>query len=910
MQQAQAVNDFLDQPDEPNEGLFPVTTFIFGLAAAGSLIRFFYTTRKRFGFYDRIIGPATHAGLVARARQAFGTTPLLGIKEPSSVHSHGYSNTRRKEGKELIENVAMAMGYDVFQVQMSAGETFNQSRGTRNYFWTRDVTADLRNDEPKTTEVIAYIDVDYYMDMTQQLTTYPNNIHMLYTFTPEDVAGSHADYEFTFTSDNQVKLDVRGGASYSHLLYNYDVDVLTVTHNFTTAVYDVQKRRTSPNRSVVMLTPMRTLYGVPSILSRFMRSTSLRRVEVVTGTFTHLKVVTDEDRYTSIGQPGMFASARVPRKFLDEAKALRDASAGAKLKTYSVKKAFPDENIAALITNYVNSVCPPPKDVVNVRTISGMNVISYGNPGTDPKTLMAPFCKPFAIDPAYVHVKNEESERASIQKRVNEPAQKAKSKLLAPNEFMMRNRREFIKRLIPDPHTMTPSNFEEMYDRQSKPKQKSDLSAVGQLMYDIISFIKAFTKRESCQKVSAAPRNISTFPPEVKYRWASYVYPMMDLFKHLEFYAFSKTPKEVAENMARMAEKCEIITDADASKMDGSTNESTRHLEQMALTRAYHPDHVESALASHAESFGNKAITTEGLRYIQGFTRASGGVDTSLFNSLQNAEIVYDAIVRSQLAANRKVDYDDAWEQLLQKSRIGGDDGSVGDVPAELLHAAADRRGFTLTTTMHKRGEAGVSFLARIFGPHLWDGDPSSVCDFTRQLAKFHLATEVPDAPEVKLWEKGYSLFLSDSNTPIIGPLTRRIVELSKRTASEGTHSNMNFWAQFKAEDQWPNEAGAWMDEFCVDKLVVPDQVFLDWIIAADNINTLLNCPFEPEVEEMHLVELVQFIKIDEECLKAIEGYTDVTPTIASKPKRVKQDDGFTEVRRRRPGKPGRKAAN
>jgi hypothetical protein len=658
-----------------------------------------------------------------------------------------------------------------------------------------------------------------------------------------------------------------------------------------------------------------------------MNSKPLERLRVNSGSFTHLKVVTDDERYTSVGQPELYASARVPRKLLDEAKAVRDASAGAKIKTYSLKKSFPDENIAALVANYINSVCPPPKDVVNVRTVAGMNVICYGSPGTDPKMLMAPFCKPFATNPAFVHVKSKESEAASIQRRVNDPAAKAKSKLLAPNEFMMRNRREFVKRLVPIPHSFHPSGFEEMYDRQTKPKQKADLASVGLLLYELASFITAFTKRESCQKVEKAPRNISTFPPEVKYRWASYVYPLMDLFKDLEFYAFSKTPRKVAESMVSMAEESKIIVDADASTMDGSTNESTRHLEQMVIVRAYHPDHVGDALASHAESFGNKAITSEGLRYLQGFTRASGGVDTSLFNSLQNAEIIYDAIVRSQLADGAPIDHDAAWAKLLRKSRIGGDDGSVGDVTEDLLHSAADRRGFTLKTTTHKRGEAGVSFLARLFGPDLWTGDASSVCDFNRQLAKFHLATEVPDKPEVKLWEKGYSLFLSDSNTPIIGELTRKIVELSSKTHTQGTHSNMNFWAQFKAEDQWPNEHGLWMAEYCTNQLVVPDELLLIWIASCTSITQLLDCPYEPDVEAVHLVELVELEKLDESCLAALESYADaptstaVPPDRSPKPKPtdkvrapqrpkakpVADGEGFVEVRRKRPGKPGRK---
>jgi hypothetical protein len=105
---------------------------------------------------------------------------------------------------------------------------------------------------------------------------------------------------------------------------------------------------------------------------------------------------------------------------------------------------------------------------------------------------------------------------------------------------------------------------------------------------------------------------------------------------------------------------------------------------------------------------------------------------------------------------------------------FGGDDGlSVGLTAAELDKAAL-MLGLKMKSVLIRR-EKPVSFLARLYTPDVWDGNPNSCCDIKRQISKLHLCTQHSSLkPTEVLLAKTMALYLSDRNTPILGQIAEK----------------------------------------------------------------------------------------------------------------------------------------
>jgi hypothetical protein len=142
-----------------------------------------------------------------------------------------------------------------------------------------------------------------------------------------------------------------------------------------------------------------------------------------------------------------------------------------------------------------------------------------------------------------------------------------------------------------------------------------------------------------------------------------------------------------------------------------------------------------------------------------------------------------------------------------------GDDGVSPDLEPKAHERAAKRWGLRLKTAVVQRGDLGVNFLARYYSDGVWFGNRNSMCDVRRQMAKFHLATGACDTialQRTKLREKALAYALTDRNTPIIGPICIKALELTTDLAEV---EPAGWWGKFNAESQWPNEAGDWMEE-------------------------------------------------------------------------------------------------
>jgi len=232
--------------------------------------------------------------------------------------------------------------------------------------------------------------------------------------------------------------------------------------------------------------------------------------------------------------------------------------------------------------------------------------------------------------------------------------------------------------------------------------------------------------------------------------------------------------------------------------------------------------------------------TRFGVKYCTGDSRLSGSAETSVQNTDDNAFVSYVAYRRSRDPQGAYLTPEEAWSRL---GLAGGDDGLVVDLDSSIMESTAKRLGLTLKCVEVKRGSVGVAFLSRHYGPDVWFGDPSSICDVKRILSKFHVTVAMPSnvTPQKKIFEKAYALSLTDSTTPIVGPLVKRVTALFVNSM---TYENaLRIWnGDIDRSVHYPNDDSGWMQTLVDQMLPEFDRdLFHDWLCNTDCESIL--CP-------------------------------------------------------------------
>lgn len=258
---------------------------------------------------------------------------------------------------------------------------------------------------------------------------------------------------------------------------------------------------------------------------------------------------------------------------------------------------------------------------------------------------------------------------------------------------------------------------------------------------------------------------------------------------------------------------CDVLADANAcvntdfSRFDGHVSPALRQLEEAIMLRAFRPKYTNELLDLQRSQYKMRGFGRFGSKYETGTARCSGSPETSAFNSIANAFVAYLAL-RMDRRDGSYAEPTEAWRRL---GIYGGDDGLTADISPAAYVKAASSLGQKLDIQPVLRGNYGVKFLARCYGPDVWFGDPNSICDLGRQLSKFHTTVSMPSTitPEDKLFEKTRAYLLTDRNTPIIGDLLGRIERLDPvGVCSKHKSSNyMTVWnADLDASAQYPND--------------------------------------------------------------------------------------------------------
>jgi hypothetical protein len=144
-----------------------------------------------------------------------------------------------------------------------------------------------------------------------------------------------------------------------------------------------------------------------------------------------------------------------------------------------------------------------------------------------------------------------------------------------------------------------------------------------------------------------------------------------------------------------------------------------------------------------------------------------------------------------------------------------------------------------------------VEFLARRYSPAVWDGDPTSCSDITRQLGKWHLSDKKFD-PRIIAFNKALGYAYSDYSTPVIRDIVHAILVNARNSGyNQRVEDLQGFWTRqelnldMNVHDQYPNACHVYATEqanqlgnldelqaWCTE-LVTDGDHFLDWLNRA-----------------------------------------------------------------------------
>jgi hypothetical protein len=695
--------------------------------------------------------------------------------------------------------------------------------------------------------MVAMIDVDYYVDMHSALA---DNFQptILYSLQPDAAAASRADYSYTFQTDQTVDYVVSGGGRYRHTLWTYGVDSLRVSKTFLgltykSATYLVDRRKVSSDHYLINLTPVARWTGFNAALSMLVSNTPLTRFEPVDGKFTRIYIQGKNDLQVSTAIAGTHACGTIPAS-VDDAIATLAEFQSVKLTQSAVLSLIPDGDIvqrrvastpllAYHLTQTPRSerayVFPVEESVRMYQRVSDVQDL-------DAKPTLTAFMSPL-IHGAFAPSDTLANEQWCIKTRVTD----LKSAPLKLTEYIDECMKEFAEMLVPDAHSLDPCDLSRVYDQQSRPTQRRILEA-SELETPRRKF-KCFSKREANANCKD-PRNISTINGPDKRDFSQFVYPFSDLLKQAPWYAFGKTPIEISQRVVDVLADAETAVNTDFSRFDGRISNLLRHLEKIVFTRAFKKCYLPDLLDLLRSQQNLTGTGRHGTSYESGTSRGSGSPETSCSNTFDNAFVGYLAL-RSEPYLGRQRTPREAWDAL---GIYGGDDGMTPVVSTQAYERAASQLGLKLECDQVRRGEFGITFLARIYGPDVWYGDTNSCCDIPRQLSKFHTTVNLPTGitPVMKLQEKARSFYLTDKNTPIIGDLATKVVELFGAVAYDERLRPMARWdTNGPSSVQYPNDKQPWMEHYSqtsLAKLEFDHDLFKTWVQTATE-ETILTPP-------------------------------------------------------------------
>jgi hypothetical protein len=787
-----------------------------------------------------------------RLRQCFSQSALPPTAERPG-HTHPTSAALRASATRFIDNLALALGFPIFIMQQSSRDVAAGYVGNRQFYFGKDLDKEPDRRSKKEIEALVLVDTDEYIDM-DALLAYQRAPVFLYTFQPSKVADSTGEYAFTFDKNNQVSYQVSGGALYQHPVYDWSSDHVTAYKTLfgvrtSATTYLVETKPVDEHHSIVMLAPVGTWSFPWSVLTHFIESNTVKRLAPNANEYNVLHVKTSGDLLTSVGTPGSHLSATVSKADMDTCLTVADSRGALSVHTANtILKSSLSE--AYLVAAYANSQRQGGTFYVDrsepLRKYQP-HTTSYDHEAVP---MMEPYMNPLVPGGAYVPDTSDATVHRSIEGRITENVKQAPE----ISNFIMDCVKQFAEELIPAEmvHTVLPTDFEEVCERQSKPRQRAILEEAQNRPYTTDA--KSFLKKEVYQKPSD-PRLITTFDGTIKLEMSTYAYSVAEALKTLSslsetpFYTSGMSPKDVAQAVADIcsANQTRYLYLGDFERMDKSIQEAARAVVRCVILRLVHIDHHNHVNEMLDMFFGDILVkTTSGYSYYLGTKQGSGAPLTALAQTLVN---MFSAFVgfRTMPSTELNTRYmlpTEAMYMTLQGIYCG-DDSAIPNLPIKAHAKACAMIGLVVKAELaHPDGSgAQVNFLSRFYSTEVWRGNPNSTCDILRTLTKFHVTRRHPAPPIVKMVEKARAYAYSDANTPFIGPFVTKITAL----AIDMPETNfLEIWNAEFTDDHYPNEycdAHEIVEHKLCNELGFEPGPFEAWLNVVNDLEDFLNIP-------------------------------------------------------------------
>jgi hypothetical protein len=763
--------------------------------------------------------------------------PNIGI-----THSHPYSAMYRNDMDGRINTFIRNAGYEIYSLQCSSVDEKRGIRGCFTHYWSKDKMRSERYDPIPDRPFFKLIDVDYYINWTEYLWMCAPFI--IYTFSPQDPAGTVHDYSWCTRPDGSIYMEVTGGAVYSHHLWNYEIEACVAQYPGVTIHYSVDSFRPHANREVVLLVPCSIMANSELIT----KVTIERRCLVVKTETPSTRFAASEENkknallplpnrlmkgnvmpaqklvaiirqqnpnmepYLSIAPVAMStakgsASVRIRQSLATAFEARcrsRDAS-DYDMQTFIAADFQIDQRSAAsiLFDNFPLSPVDYSKVSTRVSAIPEIraktNSVSYGR---TPDTHRSDDSRPMGFQvspPVYprdlIPVRSTMNDKWCIAERV-EKVHNPLSDLKPSDEPYIS---DFINYLIPQPGMLAPLDLDTILKEQDRPNQKvKNRVAVHKLAewsddmkaQDYKTVVQSFQKAEAYQADEGLkpPRNISTFDTEHCLTYSKYTKPLSEHIKQFEWYAFGHHPNEVARKVHDIAAQSKDITCTDYSKFDGTHSEALYKLEERILLRAFAPESHEEIKNLHRMMRTAKGRTAFGVKYDLAGSRPSGAADTSIMNTIDNSFFNYIAWRRDGMS------HIQAMHMMDTHIITGGDDGLVGDSAVTYPQVCSDYG--TILKVKRQPATHPADFLGRIWPTPMLS--PMNMCDVRRQISKLHISHSMDPIyqrnPEHVLVNRANGILVMDPETPLISDWARMILRLYPGFVSVHPESWMQRW--------------------------------------------------------------------------------------------------------------------
>jgi hypothetical protein len=773
-------------------------------------------------------------------KTTFRSEQYVTLKERNDNHPHPIAAQYRQEANLFIEKVIATTGLTSFSVSASNTDVKNGVGGSRLVYVPKDATLDTpTRNKMEAHDAIKLIDVDYYMDMPQLITTM--RPICMYTFTPTSVADQIEDSTYSFNENNEVEVQITGGARYKHKIWEYDHDTIMTHYWWGSIISAIEQRPTSSkNHKIVLIIPQIKIYGP---LARLLPQTTLKYKQI---TFGGLNIIDTLDNIRkpitlmrSVGLPNVPVCITLPynvlRSAIIKANESKHVSAADVERLFRLDK-YKLNNPEQIATEFLAVYRKFPDIIGNNEVVPGsLTAEDFNYQPIGPSVF-----EEGKITMRYVGVplsklgfsprEGLNSDTKCIEYRIKQHTNTKKW----PNVFM-KYVMEFNEHMIPNSemHKLVPTDMVDVYTNQSRPTQISIIEkARNWLFTNTDKVVSAFQKKESYPSIKA-PRNISTVNGDVKIRYSCFVYAVKEIMCRQEWFAFSLTPAELEDRMAIVADKANYLVAADGTAFAEHRSEYMIKAEAMLLARAFPQDYIKEMLELHAQHYKCKGVTKYGVKYDTGTTRLSGGLETSYFNT-------YDMALLNYIALRSQYDSVKAWNMM---GIYGGDDSLTPNLPAAALKKVGTMTGYVFKTIHYDMSDP-VGFLGRTW-LNPW-ATKDNMYQLSRFVAKQHLTNTPSNITDGEVFMRRVESYMTtDYNTPLIRQwcemITRVFGNLTARQKKKFIGRGEEAWfAQYNMPfTQQLSSTHPLMLDVAAEELGVTAGHLMNVMTLIDSINTI-----------------------------------------------------------------------